>query len=326
MESGGTKLAVVADVHASALRDMERIGRAHKELEESLALTLKPMTDSFAALAPFFEQQAEMQRRVAEAIAPTVRMADEIARTMRPFLDDVVRAKGWVQRISLPSIPMPTMTFPSPSPVVNEPVMYVPERGPKVVRLDEYTMDTIVEKVVVLLKTDTQKTSGAQKAAPMPVVPMPAGAKWEDAKFCFQDNHAVKVFHKGKSLGIFDYAELGFARGNTRDKSPNKAWALLQKMSVLLELGGMKPTKQNLASELHVTGGACEKLKATASKLLQTACGISDDPFRKYDTEDGYRPKFILKPEPILRGDGELHRSGKKLPEWKLSGDELDKY
>lgn len=325
MESGDTTLAVVGTIHVNAFRDLDRLGRVYKELEESLALTLKPMTDSFAALAPFFEQQAEMQRRVTEALAPTVRMADEIAKTMQPFLDSVARMQEAVQGVSLPRFSIPSIV-PSDYDFKSEPVRYVPESGPRVVRLDEYTMNAIVGKVVVLLKADVQKTLPTETTALAPLVPMLAGAKWEDVKMYFQDNHAVKIFHQGKSLGVYDYAQLGFARGNTRDKSPSKAWMLLQKLSLLLELGGMKPTKQNLVDALHVTGGACEKQKATLSKKLQVACGISDDPFRGYDAEAGYQPKFTLKPEPILRGDGELHRSGGKLPDWKLSGDESDEY
>lgn len=297
-------------------RDLEDVWRAHKELSESVAQAYKPFY-------LFIEQQAEIHRRVAEALTPVTRDAEEITKTMQPFINEWARMQELVQNISLPVLTMPSTALANYR--VEELIEYIPRpMSPTLIRLDNYTMDTIVEKVVVLLKSDAPKISTPEGTIPTSVVPMPEGAKWEDVEFAFMDGHTLKISHKEKLLGLYDYAVLGFAKHNTRDKSPDYQWKFLEKLSLLLEFGSMKPTTQNLAMGWRIKVGACEKRKESLSKKLQTACGISDDPFRLYDATQGYRPKFKLIPEPLLRGDGDVHASGGELFIWKESEEDSD--
>ena len=283
--------------------DLENVWRAHQELSESVTQAYKPF-------ALFIEQQAEMQKRIAEALAPMTRAAEEIARATQPFIAEWARMQEMVQSISLPVLPtLPTTLTPYHT---EEPVEYIPRpTGPMLVRLDEDSMDTIVEKVVELLKRDTLQTP----IAPISIVPMPVGATWDDTELRLADIHTLRVFHKRKLIGPYDYVALNFDKKNTRDRTPDKQWGLLVQMAVIVETKKFKPTIENLSRHLGVTAGACEKLKENLSKKLQEAFGINSDPFLKYDPVEGYRPKFTLKPEALLRGKGDLHSSGKEFYE-----------
>ncbi len=285
------------------VRGLEDVWRAHKEMSESVAQAYKPFS-------LFMEQQAEMHRRVAEALAPMTRAAEEIARATQPLIDDWVRMQEMLQSISLPVLPTPSSIF---APYrVEEPIEYIPRpTGPKIVRLDEYSMNTIVEKVVVLFKTEASQIP----IAPISIVPMPVGATWDDTELRLADIHTLRVFHKRKLIGPYDYAALNFDRKNTKDRTPDKQWGLLVQIAVIVETKKFKPTIESLSRHLGITRGACEKLKENLSKKLKDAFGISSDPFLKYDPVEGYRPKFTLKPEALLRGKGELRSSGKEFHE-----------
>lgn len=287
------------------MRDLEDVWRTHKEMSESVAQAYKPF-------ALFIEQQAEMHRRITEALAPMTRAAEEIARATQPFIDDWVRLQEMVQSISLPVLP--TMAPILTSYRIEEPIEYVPRlrsAGPMIVRLDESTMDTIVDKVAALLQRDVLQTP----VAPISIVPMPVGATWDDTELRLADAHTLRVFYKRKLIGPYDYAALNFDRKNTKDRTPDKQWGLLLQMAVIVETKKFKPTIKSLSLHLGITPGACEKLKQNLSEKLQEAFGISSDPFLKYDPVEGYHPKFTLKPEALLRGKGELHSSGKKFHE-----------
>lgn len=298
MEPGETELAVINEIHASAIRDVE-------------SLT--------ASFAPFFEQQKEMQDRIAEALAPMTRAAEEIARTMQPMIDDWARMQEMMPSISLPVLPtLSTVLTPYR---VEEPIEYIPRpTGPMLVRLDDQSVDTIVSKVVELLKKDASQTL----VIPISIVPMPVGATWDHIGVNFTDPHTLRISYKGKLVGAYDYALLGFARKNTKDRLPDKQWGFLLQLAILTEMKGAKPTTRHLSKSLVIKTDACEKSKQNLSKKLQAAFGISDDPFKKYDSIEGYRTKFTLKPEPLLRGDGEVHRSGGSLLDWKEYEDQSD--
>lgn len=147
-----------------------------------------------------------------------------------------------------------------------------------------------------------------------PKVPLPTGAKWSDITITFRNSHDVEVNYGDTSLGKFSHEQLGFARGNTEMSSPNKLWLLLEMLAVAEEFESDKKivmTTEHLmtvfkAKKLNVI----EKQKSSLALSLRLAFGIHDEPFELYTHEHGYRPKFKLRPEPLLRGDGELHPSG----------------
>ena len=323
MELGETKFAFIDEMHARATRDIESFTRTHNDIADSLTATMAPVTESLSSLAriftPVLEQQKEMQDRIAEAIAPITRARAEIQRAMQPYLEKATRAQEMMERITkgvtLPSI--------SPSGMFEGEVMYLARPVHTTVRLADESMDMIVNKVVAVLKTEQHIIiDQKENATPKAMVTMPAGATWDHTELRFADAHTLRVLYKEKLMGQYDYATLGFARKNTKEGLSDKQWDFLTQLSILTEMKSAKPTKRNLSSQLGITPSACEKVKEKLSKKLQVAFGISDDPFKKYDSIEGYRPTFILKPEPLLRGDGEVHRSGGSLMGWKDYGED----
>ena len=153
---------------------------------------------------------------------------------------------------------------------------------------------------------------------------VPDGAVWDDIEIRFLNAHEVMVLHKGKALGKYGYEQLEFATGNTKDHRPNKGWNFLAKLSIAAMKSAGKQTVGDIAARMHVTKGACAQIKKSTSEKLRTAFGIDADPFYDYAVVHEYRPKFKLVPESALRGDGELHRSGRSLRDDDLPEDDED--
>lgn len=169
------------------------------------------------------------------------------------------------------------------------------------------------EKVAVPIKKP--KTKKDVLFAP-PKVELPTGAKWSDITITFKNEQDVEVQYKDIKMGVFSHEKLGFARGNTEMNSPNKLWLLLRMMAIAEEFESDKKivlTKENLKNAFQCKNeNVVEKQKSSLSMSLRLALGIQEEPFEKYTQEQGYRPKFRLRPESDLRGNGELHLSGKQ--------------
>ena len=310
------KLAITDKLYADAICDTEAFAQKKREVEAELErVIMAPVTALREAFAPIFEQQAEMQRRVSEMLAPSVRAAEEIARIMRPHLEHAAQMQKMMEGVTR-GITMPMI---SPPPRLSrEAVVYVPRSEPAIVRFHPDSVEDIVKKVVAALKSEPQIGDNQKESTtPKSTVDMPDGATWNNTELRFADAHTLRVLHKEKSLGSYDYAALGFARENTKEGLHDKQWDFLTQLSVFIEMKGVAPTIENLSRHLKISRGACEKRGQNLSKQLQMAFGINSDPFHKYDSVKGYRPKFALKPEPLLRGDGEVHRSGGSLLDWK---------
>ncbi len=263
-------------------------------------------------LASVFEQHREIQERVTLVIAPMVQAVDHIQQIMRPYLAQATQLQEMMESVTR------SVRLPDISRVFEEKEMvYIVRPQPTIVRLDPDSVDEIIEKVVATLKRERQSVVYQEVTVPKAMVAMPEGATWADTELRFMNAHTLKVLCKEKVIGSYDYAALGFARKNTRDGKSDKQWQFLTQLSIIIETKIVKPTKANLSRSLGVTLGACEKLKENVSKKLQISFGITDDPFQKYDSVKGYRPKFTLTPEPLLRGDGEMHDSGTSLLDWK---------
>jgi hypothetical protein len=157
-------------------------------------------------------------------------------------------------------------------------------------------------------------------------VELPEKTLWEELELRFKDSHTLSIFYKGKRVQDCDYAELGFARENTRDKKPSKPWGLLVQLSIISEHSRvMKPTTENLSRTLNISKAALQKNKEILAKKLQLSLGLFDDPFRRYDAEVGYQTKFKLVPESLLRGSGDLHPSGGRYFD-EIVGEGLEEY
>ena len=182
------------------------------------------------------------------------------------------------------------------------------------------TAETTVEEVELPEKvaTPTKKPKNKKDVLFMePKVQLPTGAKWSDITITFKNGHDVEVQYKDIKMGVFSHEQLGFARGNTEMNSPNKLWLLLEILAMAEEFVIDKKvvlTKEHLKDVFKCKNeNVVEKQKSSLSMSLRLAFGIQEEPFEKYTPEQGYKPKFRLRPVPLLRGDGELHPSGHQL-------------
>ena len=136
------------------------------------------------------------------------------------------------------------------------------------------------------------------------IIKLPIGTQWDDLEMKFENKFDVSIYYKGKFLKKYDYIALGFSRTNTTDKKSDKQWDFLIKLSITYKNSRlMEPTVENLSRELKMTKATCMKTKENLAKKLLIAFGIENDPFHEYDPEKGYRTKFKLQPEALLRSN-----------------------
>ncbi len=218
------------------------------------------------------------------------------ALTQRKKMEDQVRK-------SIEPI-MPTLRF-----IAEMQKVYRDVYGP----IDELAEEEIVEaKPKAVAKPKTKKDVLFSK----PKVTLPVGTTWADITVAFKNEHDIDVSYKDTHLDTYSYEELNFGKANTSWNKPNKLWALLRVLAVGEEYKTPQTivfTKEHLMSICEVkTGNGVEKQKSDLAKNLRSVFGIQEEPFEPYSPELGYRPKFRLRPEPAMRGDGELHASAKQ--------------
>jgi hypothetical protein len=234
----------------------------------------------FVRMQPFLQQVVEAQTRMLQLYAPILGMVNRLMEVTRPILE------ATAQMQSLAKFVQPNFEVEA---VIPRQIYQV---SPRPVYYTEPVIDIF----------------------PNAAVTLPDGARWDYLECRFKDGHTLSVFYKGKQIGNFDHADLGFARRNTKDGKPDKQWQLLQQLSIFYESDtGLKPTVANLIEHPAKNKESCHKIKQSLANKLKSAFGIADSPFLRYDDYLGYRIRFKLRPEPGLRGDGELFSSGSKL-------------
>ncbi len=148
------------------------------------------------------------------------------------------------------------------------------------------------------------------------VVAVPNETRWENIEIRFIDALSICVLWKNKKIGIYSHDDLGFAKKNTNERTPDKQWGLLLKLSLIGNNRDLiKPTTDTLHHEFHTSKEALQKIKESLAKKLSAAFGIDDSPLLPYKSEEGYRTIFKLTTESTLRGTGELYASGKRYRE-----------
>ncbi len=165
------------------------------------------------------------------------------------------------------------------------------------------------------------RLASKEKKKTEPIVQLPPGTGWEDLELSFKDGHTLTVFLKGVLHGVYDSTQLGFGMGNTKDKKVSKPWRFLNLLAICEQNRTVKlPVKSLFLDPLPTTIVGLDQIRGKLSEKLQWGFGIWEDPFYRYDPDEGYRLKFALKPEPQFRGSGKLHASGGELYEEKVGG------
>lgn len=127
------------------------------------------------------------------------------------------------------------------------------------------------------------------------------GRRWKDVTITFKNDYDVKITIKNQPYNS-DYRMLGFADTRVRPEDmttrAKKSWGFLQ---ILSQEKGTFPI--NTVSEKKKRA-MYKKYKQELVAILKSAFGTSEDPFEKYDREEGiYKTKFHIVPEPLFRED-----------------------
>lgn len=144
-----------------------------------------------------------------------------------------------------------------------------------------------------------------------------AGPVWDDIEIKLKDPFEIEVFKNKKFIEQIDYIKLRFDTG-IKNKKPDRQWQFLILLSLLQGKNEKKATNKEMAESMseklgrEISVNNCETIKKNLSKKLSKIFGIDDDPFYTYKEHGYYKPKFTLKPIPILRGDGEVYITHKK--------------
>ena len=112
---------------------------------------------------------------------------------------------------------------------------------------------------------------------------LPTNATWESLDIKFLDGHIVKVSYPNMKSEKFDYKEMGFANGKTRN--PNLKWMLLKAMAdnggALINTKWDRKFGRNIKYELN--------------EGLKKFFGMKEPPIPHYTKKDGYHTKFTLR-------------------------------
>ena len=148
----------------------------------------------------------------------------------------------------------------------------------------------------------------------MPLMLLPANAKWEEIKIVFKNRDDVKIYHNGKFMINTNCEKLGFARNKTTYKVPNKPWELLHAIAVINDQKVSKPTVPDLMYMLKIKNAdALHRVKLRLNRQLKKAFGL-DDPFLSYKEHNYYKLRFAVTSEIELRNTKEPWASGRGLP------------
>jgi len=268
------KLQIVGDIQRRFQEDMER-------------------------MRPFFVQTIEFHRRTQEAFIPFVNSIRAFQEAVRPTLQAI--------RISREAFTNMTQMV-RPQRLLNSETFVLPpsRRYPSA----EEVADVVVRKLEQRNQAKQQIEFDSNKRA----ISVPDWAQWEELRLDIKDTRSFDIFHKYQLLGNYDYEAIGLVRSNTERKVPDRQSEFLSLLALTSMPGNkFKPTVSAVANQLEISKSACYQIKRILSKKLRTAFGIQRDPFYPYDPEEGYKTRFKLRPESILRGDGELHASGCRL-------------
>ncbi|MEK7554433.1 MAG: hypothetical protein AAB518_00390 [Patescibacteria group bacterium] len=172
----------------------------------------------------------------------------------------------------------------------------------------EEIVDVVMRRIELEHKADLRQIKIEKSIA------IPDGVRWDDIRIDLKDNRSADIFCKKELIGTYDYELLGLVRRNTSAKIPNQQSEFLKQLAFAsMSENLFKPTVQNIAQEMKIKSNDCHQIKRSLSKKLKTVFGIPKNPFHRYDPIEGYRPRFELRPPPLLRSKGELYSSGGSL-------------
>lgn len=276
---------------APLFKEQVRLQQFFQEHAVDVQNLLKALNHAFEGYRRTFEIFGNLQEQI-------LRIQEERAQVMASVAQIVTSWKSFSLRI---------------------PTNIIVEHLPVRPRIQEVALreDDLIERITNRVIERVEKR--AEKALKLittevAIVPLSTGTCWESVTFAFIDEFNVEIHHGKKFIGQFSREDLKFVKMNTGDKRPNKAWALLLSLSVFQNMRSEKPTVNELlrGGKHFKNKDALHATMSILSKHMEQIFGINERPFFNYSEYAYYRPKFILLPPTILRGNGEIFIAPKK--------------
>ncbi|XLQ20171.1 MAG: hypothetical protein ACKUBY_00120 [Candidatus Moraniibacteriota bacterium] len=266
-------ITLFKDVH----KDMQLMQTALKpqmDLLRNTAIQLSNTSNTFLKLVDFSyitKQLTQLQKE-----------SDRIKKNMRIFIS-------------------PTSIIYPPEPSIE----YIVAPPPPIT-LSREQEDRIAQKTAILLSEQlSQDHSKTVHSLPEPLIQLPANAVWENIVISFETEDSVVIHCKNMYLGKYTDLDLSF----TKNKRCSQSWLLLYALSAYEVKGvdSIATVKTLVDSGFFNNSAIVHATRSNLVKHLMNTFGIHDDPFYNYKEYGGYKPKFILKPLPDLRGNGNIH-------------------
>ncbi len=263
-----------------------------------------------SALSAFEEVGRSLQRaheslgisQVEKSLQAFAQTQSKMREAMAPFEAAAKRLKEFTNEVTKPSSFSLDRTF------------FLPPPAPRYPSAKEIAIE------MVNINSENKKTAKDHDGK---TIPIPDQGLWENVRLDLQDNRSITIFYNTERIGTFDYEDLELTRKSQGRVIPDRQAHFLQKLAFAFVSGGkFKPTVESMAQELHISNVDCYQVKSILTKKLKKTFGLTANPFYPYDRTEGYSPRFKLRPQPLLRGDGKVHASGGKFFEETFESDE----
>ncbi len=198
---------------------------------------------------------------------------NNISRTIGPHLETIKRLNESIGPMMIDAI---KHIEKSRKPIIdNNELCIIP---PKREQLTKEDFKEIIEELI----TEQLTRVGRSALSSGNGYPLPKNAVLERLRMKFVDGHTLRIFYPEMPIKTFDYKDMGFKNGKTRN--PDTCWNFLQ---TIAENGGFL-TAQNYERRFS------RNVKYKTSMRLKKFLNIQADPFYKYNKKDGYRPIFAI--------------------------------
>jgi hypothetical protein len=156
---------------------------------------------------------------------------------------------------------------------------------------------------IKLIQINKKISKTLKNKSEKPLIELPPNTDWTDITIKLINDFDVEIEVKEKFLCRSNNEKMNFFKKNSKNKKPIEAWNFLKELSTN---NGKLIRNPVVNEEAAQKDEKYRKRKEELSKLLKKCFGIEDDPFDENAGVSIYKVKFILKPIPGLRGNGEI--------------------
>ena len=287
-----------------AISPLFEVGQMQETLKNSFSMYLKQKAEierAFKMQTPFMLEMVKQVNESVKALQATFAEPGIVKQIVKMREEQMKFQESLRDAVRLPVFPAYMFGPPAKTSLFEKEAIKE--------KIEEEIFDEVIDEI-------KEKTviADAILISPTSSIKLPFNAVWEDIKIMFKNRDDVDIYHKNKCIAHTNYEKLGFARNNTRDKSPNKLWELLYAIAVINDQKILKPTVFDLKRMIGVnTSDALHRVKMRLEKQLEIMFGISE-PFLSYKKYGYYKTKFKVISEPNLRNTKNPWPSGKSLP------------